>query len=755
MRFTILLAIVSIAAAACSCGSGLACCNSQCYNPSVYSCPTDGVTGNSILCNAGSQACNGACYNPTQYSCKNGGLAQGAAPAASSTAATPATSASSSSSSATTSCQTMFASLKCRTTSENPAQMDSNAIANSRAWLCGNYPQFCTAISSGGAYASCNSVEQLSYAMNGYYNQYSSQGASACNFGGVAALVSTATPTTSPSVATPATSASSNAGTSCQAMFASLSCRTASEDPSQVNAGQVSSSRNWLCSTYPQYCTAIVSGGQYSTCNTVEQISYAMNQYYLAVGPSQGASACSFSGLAQLVSAVKSTTAAAATPTTAAAAATTSAAASANCQTMFSQLTCRTTSEDPSQVDSSAVSGARSWLCSNYAQFCTAINSGGAYASCNSVEQLSYAMNAYYAAYGSSQGTSACNFGGVAKLVSAPAASNTATPVVNPTPSPSSQYPTQTADLRIINSCKTQLWFEARYGGAGAPLPGQSATSIQALPGSYVDYTIPDTGLSGTRFWAKYGCDNYGKNCLIGDQMQYYPNPPGGCPPGGCTPPVDSLFEATWGCRPGSSCNSQNPTTWFDTSQVDGWTIPYKLTPVGDVSGCDCIGSSCGFKGVDASTLDVTKCPSSEDLTANGQFASVNVLGKTVSLSSVDLRIIANGSILGCMSPCKRLNWGAPYGLQQDESSGSTMWMCCPTPTPQSCSPSNGCITPSACRAGPIETTKFVSAVHTMAPGVYSYSYDDGVGLHACPAGVTKYTMEFCPSGSAAYPGKA
>jgi len=327
--------------------------------------------------------------------------------------------------------------------------------------------------------------------------------------------------------------------------------------------------------------------------------------------------------------------------------------------------------------------------------------------------------------------------------------------VVNPSPVAGNNFPTQTADLRIINNCKTQLWFEARYGGAGAPLPGQSATSIQALPGSYVDYVIPDTGLSGTRFWAKYGCDNYGKNCLIGDQMQYYPNPPGGCPPGGCTPPVDSLFEATWGCRPGSSCNSQNPTTWFDTSQVDGWTIPYKLTPLGDVSGCDCVGSNCGFKGVDASTLDVTKCPSGEDLSYNGKYNSVTTNGQTVSLKSVDLRIINNGTILGCMSPCKRLNWGAPYGLQQDESSGSPMWMCCPTPTPDNCSPSNGCVTPDNCRAGPIETTQFVNAVHSMAPGVYAYSYDDGVGLHACPAGVTKYTMEFCPSGSAPYPGRA
>jgi len=331
------------------------------------------------------------------------------------------------------------------------------------------------------------------------------------------------------------------------------------------------------------------------------------------------------------------------------------------------------------------------------------------------------------------------------------AASTTASPVINnPTPAPV-QFPKQTADLRIINSCKSTLWFEGRYGGQGAPIPGQTATATMALPGSYVDYTVPDTGLSGSRFWAKYGCDANGKNCAVGDQMQYWPNPPGGCPAGGCTPPVDSLFEATWGCRPGSSCNAQNPTTWFDTSQVDGWTIPYKLTPNGDTSGCDCIGSQCGFKGVDASTLDLRRCPSNENLVAGGQ-TSVNVLGQQVNLNSVDLRIISNNTVLGCMSPCKRLNWGVPYGLQQPENSGSTMWMCCPTPTPSSCSPADGCISPTACRNGPIENTQFVAAVHSMAPGVYSYSYDDGVGLHACPAGVATYTMEFCPAGSSQYP---
>jgi len=436
---------------------------------------------------------------------------------------------------------------------------------------------------------------------------------------------------------------------------------------------------------------------------------------------------CSNSGAASTSAAAASTTAAAATPATSSAAAAT-----------------------PATSSSAASSGSNTCAKASYCD--------PAACACNGA---CYSPSAYCCDAGTTlKQAGQCSNSGAASTSSttssaAKVATTTATPVVNPTPVAGNGFPTQNADLRIINNCKTTLWLEARYGNQGAPLPGQSTTAVQALPGSYVDYTVPDTGLSGSRFWAKYGCDTNGKNCLIGDQMQYWPNPPGGCPSGGCTPPVDSLFEATWGCRPGSSCNSQNPTTWFDTSQVDGWTIPYKLTPVGDTSGCDCIGSSCGFKGVDASTLDLKNCPSGEDLTANGAYPYVNAAGKNTSLSSVDLRIINNGQVLGCMSPCKRLNWGVPYGLQQDEGHGSAMWMCCPTPTPDNCSPSNGCITPQACRTGPIENTQFVAAVHRMAPGVYSYSYDDGVGLHACPAGVTKYTMEFCPAGSAAYPGTA
>lgn len=68
--------------------------------------------------------------------------------------------------------------------------------------------------------------------------------------------------------------------------------------------------------------------------------------------------------------------------------------------------------------------------------------------------------------------------------------------------------------------------------------------------GASLGYNIPDTGADGTRFWAKYGCNNDGRDCLIGnssisyheiikiwklipecctgESQQYWPNPPGG-----------------------------------------------------------------------------------------------------------------------------------------------------------------------------------------------------------------------------------
>ncbi len=185
---------------------------------------------------------------------------------------------------------------------------------------------------------------------------------------------------------------------------------------------------------------------------------------------------------------------------------------------------------------------------------------------------------------------------------------------------------------------------------------------------------------------------------------------------------------------------------------MDGWTIPYKLKANGATGECDCIFGRCGFTGVDASHLTLANCPTSEDVTWNGTLPKTTPSGQ--SLSSVDLRFIKNGKTVGCMSPCKKLTTGGIYGFGLSEGRNmNALYMCCPTPNPgASCTPATGCLMPDACRAGPVGSTKYVQTVNTVVPGVYAYSYDDGVGLHVCPAGRVTYTMEFCPAGAPAYP---
>jgi len=194
---------------------------------------------------------------------------------------------------AQTSCSTMFSGLKCRTKSQNPAQLDAGALTNSRNWLCNAFPHVCNDINSGGQYSSCNSAEQLSYAINLYYNQFNSAGAT-CDFSGLATLVISTPVTNTP--ATSSGSSSSSNSNQCASMYASASCRTSSQN---VDAGSLAGSRGWLCNTYPQFCLDINQGGAYAGCTPAEQLTYAMSLYYNQF-KSQGASACDFGGAGKI-----------------------------------------------------------------------------------------------------------------------------------------------------------------------------------------------------------------------------------------------------------------------------------------------------------------------------------------------------------------------------------------------------------------------------------------------------------------------
>mmetsp|Transcript_98714 Transcript_98714/g.247365 ORF Transcript_98714/g.247365 Transcript_98714/m.247365 type:complete len:470 (+) Transcript_98714:75-1484(+) len=271
--------------------------------------------------------------------------------------------------------------------------------------------------------------------------------------------------------------------------------------------------------------------------------------------------------------------------------------------------------------------------------------------------------------------------------------------------------------LKITNGCQHEALWVAHMAQVKS---GPDKQNIKLSPGESQVFHTPD-GLSGTRYWAKMRCDAHGDRCEIGES--------GG--PGqtcnetlGCAPPVDTKFEASFGA---------GGVDWVDVSLVDGWTLPFKFHMSKKCSAGD--GDRKVHKTVDCSDLSLDDCPGVEHV-------------GNASNGPLDLRVRIPGSatVVGCYAPCSKLtytNWknaAAKYG----PADPSAREYCCPTP-PES---------PRACRAGPVKTTKFVKAVHKKCPGVYGYSYDDGMGLLLCPDD-TKYQMTFfCPHGEGSTVGR-
>ena len=298
--------------------------------------------------------------------------------------------------------------------------------------------------------------------------------------------------------------------------------------------------------------------------------------------------------------------------------------------------------------------------------------------------------------------------------------------------------------LKIINGCGGDMWIQ----WLSAPGVAFSAPNRHRLSGlgSSIEYDIPDKGLPAMRFWPGFGCDANGHNCRVGSS--------GGpadlgftCPPGGCAPPIDTKFEATFGCIPGvtdAQC-FQNPSApgqplgrgdWWNSSMVDGFTAPVKVQvhgncPVGPQP-APVFGPGGPPGGViDCSTIRVSQCPTSENLSTNGQFPG---------LSSVNLTAInpSTGQVGGCYSPSAKLtfnHWAAGFQTYATDSPQARMYAC---PTPP--------ISPEQCMAGPADSTNYRNLIHSHCD-TYAYPYDDGVGLSSCPAATNlSYEVTFyCP----------
>ena len=284
------------------------------------------------------------------------------------------------------------------------------------------------------------------------------------------------------------------------------------------------------------------------------------------------------------------------------------------------------------------------------------------------------------------------------------------------------EIPEQTERLQIVNKCSYTIWIQQQNMPSGVP------SVIKLTSGGSAQWIIPDAGLAATRLWPKKGCDADGNNCLMGQS-----SPP--CPANGCPPPVDSKFEATWGCvladRNSCAVNPSAPSeklsgdTYWNTSAVDGYTFPFTAS----VTDNTLPAAICS--PVDCSGLTMDQCPTNDNL-------SVGVGGAISSAySSVDLRLKnQSNELMGCYAPCTKMTYPTYGGYWLSNSGTEAAMYCCPTPP----------VSPSQCSSGPVETTKFVANVRTMCGNtVYTYAYDDGDGLRQC-SGATKVRLIIGPN---------
>lgn len=247
-----------------------------------------------------------------------------------------------------------------------------------------------------------------------------------------------------------------------------------------------------------------------------------------------------------------------------------------------------------------------------------------------------------------------------------------------------------TTRLSVTNQCNFPVWMATTPNANKAPLPDGT---VKLDLGQSHDYSIAAEGWAG-RLWPKTGCDSNGTNCTAGEAV-----PP--CPPSGCQPPADTKVEFYFPNL------ASHEGSWYDISLVDGYSLPMEIKPRGGESG-SCITTKCN--------LSLDQCPQNE----------------TQGLG--DLRIIKNGKVVQCLSPCKKCNYPPPFGQGKPENQEPGLSVCCPTPP----------VTPEQCRTGPVVQTKFVQTVRRACPSAYSYAYDDQAGLHSCST-PTSFDVTLCP----------
>jgi hypothetical protein len=310
--------------------------------------------------------------------------------------------------------------------------------------------------------------------------------------------------------------------------------------------------------------------------------------------------------------------------------------------------------------------------------------------------------------------------------------------------------------LKIISGCAQPMWVQHEVGNGGGTDSNPNFVELSGV-GQSQTFEIPDIGLSGFRVWPGFGCNSAGQNCTVGSSGG--PASSGfSCPPGiGCAPPIDSLWEGSFGCIPGAGgCqgNSSAPGTtlgpydWWDASFVDGYTTPIKVV-IGGSGYCPTgpqpnDGGPGGPPGgvFDCSNLRFANCPTNENLSTNGEFPALS--SENLKLYHPNADGTPSSTQVGCYSPDGKLTFGQwqaiptpPFtGTYYQPASPQAEYYACPTPP----------ISPAQCSAGPAASTQYTKMIHATC-NAYAYPYDDAIGLSTCIAqtGLVYDVTFYCP----------
>lgn len=286
-------------------------------------------------------------------------------------------------------------------------------------------------------------------------------------------------------------------------------------------------------------------------------------------------------------------------------------------------------------------------------------------------------------------------------------------------------------------------------------------------------FCIPDQGAPSGNFSFFMGCPN---NDPFANQ---------GCNIGAITgdlASINTLFEPTFGCKPGTdtcafnaadaaptypncqttpsstNCGPLGSGDYFDISAVDGYTVPMKV---------EVVGNDCSSPSIDASMLDLASCPE-ENATTLYPWPTYIPAVENISL------LTTSGTInQACVAPYK---WLGSSSFGNPKNTNPTMDSTCNATgcTPYSYYAAAGCLddTPAhaaiACpggsgpqqRVGPapkhdgtyaIQNTNWTQQLYAMGYTGYTSQYDDAVGGQQCSWGASM-TVTICPEGSSKTP---